>query len=242
MCRRAVSRSPSSSSRSRHRAWRSVSPCSTSSARQAGDSRSSRSLLARAEGEHAQLGRHRLLGHARLVEKGGDGRRLLQVVQVLPLQVLHQGQQGGGPVVHLRLQAGHRLQPRQHRPPAAAAPPPPAPSPPRSAARSGAGGCRGGGWSPPAPPEPPAPQRSAGAAWDWGGSPPPAATAPCVPACPWDHLLVISFILQGLSRKGRGISVEASPRRRKSGRPMGGRHADTAYSHDRDGSSARRAS
>ena len=49
--RRAVSRSPSSSSRSRHRAWRSVRPCSTSSARQAGDSRSSRSLLASADGD-----------------------------------------------------------------------------------------------------------------------------------------------------------------------------------------------
>ena len=90
------------------RACRSVSPPSEPQKPQ---------LVGHGGGGTSQLGRRLLLGDTGFPYVSGDSLRLLKVVEILPLEIFYQGQQGRILIADLRLNAGHCLQPRQPRRP-----------------------------------------------------------------------------------------------------------------------------
>ena len=70
-------------------------------------------LIGQGGGGTAQQGGGLLLGGAGLPEIGGDGGGLLKIVEVLPLDVFDEGQEGGFLLLRLDADAGNGFQPRQ---------------------------------------------------------------------------------------------------------------------------------
>ena len=70
-------------------------------------------LVGKGRGRAAEAGGGLLLGDAGFVNVGGDGGSLFQIVQIPPLEIFHQRQQGRGIVIRPGEDAGHLFQPRQ---------------------------------------------------------------------------------------------------------------------------------